>query len=197
MRAALLLVALLLAGCATTPPPATIDPEAGWRLHAERVSAIVAWDIDGRLSLKTPEESARLGMSWRQSAEDFDLRLSAAFGQGVVRMHGDAGEVTLELPEGERLVERSAERLLLRYYGWDLPVASLRYWIRGIPQPDVPAQQVLDDSGRLASLQQGRWRVSYREYTSVDGMDLPRRLRVESPGYELRMVVDSWRPRSG
>jgi outer membrane lipoprotein LolB len=130
---------------------------------------------------------------WRQDRERYDLRLTAQFGQGVMQITGDERLVRLTLPDGRILEERTAEMLLRRQFGWEVPVGTLRYWVLGMPSPDSEESHELDAQGRLATLEQSGWRVSFEDYTRVEGMDLPRKLFLYGDGLEVRLVIDQWR----
>lgn len=169
------------------------EREIAWQRHLERIAGIDAWDLDGRMSIKTPDQGGRVGVLWRQDRERYDLRLTAQFGQGVMQISGDDQRVRLTLPDGRIFEEPDAESLLRRQFGWEVPVGTLRYWVLGMPSPAVDEVHELDEQGRLAILEQSGWRVSFEDYTRVEGMDLPRKLFLYGDGLEVRLVIDQWR----
>jgi outer membrane lipoprotein LolB len=184
----------LLSGCTTAPsrvvPP---DPDIAWQRHHERIIRIDAWDLDGRMSIRTEEQGGRVGISWRQDQGRYDMRLSGQFGQGVVEISGSPRRVRLTLPNGEVVEERSAETLLRRQFGWEVPVGTLRYWVLGVPSPGTEEVHELDELGRLARLEQAGWRIEFKDYTRVEELDLPRKLFLSGKGLEVRLVIDEWR----
>jgi len=114
-------------------------------------------------------------------------------GQGTVRMTGDATGVTLARADG--LLDRApdADALLLRHTGWTLPVAGLRYWVRGRAVPEQPAQWDWADDGLPQQLRQDGWVIQYTEFREQPGLGkLPRRIDLERDGLRARLVIDGW-----
>jgi len=109
-----------------------------------------------------------------------------------VRLEGDDRSVTLTDNEGIRTELADAE-LELRYrYGWTIPVASLRYWALGIPDPALPADTTLNEAGQLGALQQRDWSVSVSRYGEGGGQSMPSRLTAVNPDTRVRLVIDHW-----
>jgi outer membrane lipoprotein LolB len=81
-----------------------------------------------------------------------------------------------------------------RRLGVALPVASVRYWALGVPDPQLEVQAVEIANQRLNSLQQQGWSIRYLDYAPVPGanFELPRRLQLESSQVQVRMFIDSW-----
>jgi outer membrane lipoprotein LolB len=77
-----------------------------------------------------------------------------------------------------------------------LPLESLRYWVRGVPDPASAADERLDASAaRLAGLAQGGWTVDYAAYVEDPAAGaLPRRLSAVREGTRLRLVIEAWAP---
>jgi outer membrane lipoprotein LolB len=189
-----LLAVCQLSGCATKPPRLTSALEQAWLAHASRIGAVERWRADGRVAIKVEEEGWTASFGWKQSPERFDIQLSGPFGQGVVRLTGD--QEGAELTRDDLTTRRadSAEALLAEQTGWRLPVTGLRYWIVGMPAPDRPAgQRTLDAEGRLAGLTQDRWQISYDSYQQVDGLEMPRKLRLVNGDVRVKLVIARWR----
>ena len=98
-------------------------------------------------------------------------------------MTEDGGEVT---------ALADPERDLRRRFGWQIPVASLRYWALGIPDPARPADTEFDESGMLTALSQGGWDVTIDQYRDGGGAPMPRRLAAMRDGTRVRLVIDRW-----
>ena len=76
--------------------------------------------------------------------------------------------------------------------GFEPPLASLRYWVLGVPDPAAPASVQLDSEQRLTGLMQDGWRVDYGAYMPVGAEWLPRLMTLQREGVRVRMVVDGW-----
>ncbi len=100
--------------------------------------------------------------------------------------------MTLKTSDGKTASAGSAEELLTQQWGWRLPLASLKYWIRGLPVPGVPAQTTFDRAHRLASLSQQGFNIQYQGYTTAGSLDLPQHLSITSPALKTKLVIYKW-----
>ncbi len=176
---------LLVSACAQLPqrPPgnAWVAPE--WS-H---------WSLRGRIAVQAGEQGWHANLNWRQTGVDYVLELSGPLGQGTVRMSGNSDGVTLERADGLRDWAPDADELLTRNTGWTLPVAGLRYWVRGRAAPGQPAQWQWSKDGLPQQLRQDGWLIRYSEFREQAGHGLlPRKLELERAGLSARIVIDGW-----
>jgi outer membrane lipoprotein LolB len=194
MRTPLLLLglALLMAGCSSAPPrPQPADTQAAWQQHRQQLSALHNWRITGRLGIQTGHEGWHAGLDWQQHNGDYTIRITAPLGQGSLLLQGDTAGVTLQTSDGETLRDEDPGLLLYRQLGWKVPVASLRYWVLGLPAPGV-AVETLDAYGRLSHLQQSGWVIEFLDYEERQGIELPGRVFVSNHQAKVRLVIGGW-----
>lgn len=185
LRAALLVsLLLLISACAQLPQrPANAWVAPEWSF----------WSLRGRIAVHAGEEGWHASLNWRQTGEDYSLELTGPLGQGAVRMHSDATGVSLERADGKQDWAPDVDALLLRNTGWTLPVAGLRYWVRGRALPDQPAQWEWTAAGLPQRLRQDGWVITYTEFRDQVGLGLlPRRIDVAREGLRARLIVDGW-----
>lgn len=180
------------------PRPAAEQLERLWQTHAMQLTPVTRWELRGRLAVRTDDQGGQATLSWQREAARQRIRLNGPLGSGAVRVTQDESGARLE-DSAQRVFEAaSAEELVYRYTGWQLPLAHLEWWVRGLPVPGLPATRELDDAGRLKSLRQQGWELRYEEYLRVEGYDLPVRLTLARaahdplPGIEARFVIDRW-----
>ena len=110
-----------------------------------------------------------------------------------MELHGD--RLDLRTSRGEHLTGDAARAELERRIGFPLPLQALRYWVRGVPQPGVAADEVLDEAHqRLKRLVQDGWEIDYAAWLESAAGSLPRRLAVRRDDTRVRLVVDHWSP---
>lgn len=191
-----LLVALalfVLAACAPAPTrPPVADPEAAWSRHHATVSQLTDWRMNGSLAVEARGEGGQVRVDWRQRDRSFDIRLTGPLGSGVVRLSGSDEGATLVLGNGERHQATDPSWLLYQQTGWWIPVEALRWWVLGLPAPDLPAQLALDDQGRLARLAQSGWIIRFDRYMTEGGIDVPGRVIASAEEAAVRLVVRRW-----
>ncbi|MDJ0792769.1 MAG: lipoprotein insertase outer membrane protein LolB [Woeseiaceae bacterium] len=189
---ALLSAALLLAGCATVPENVPLPAIDSWDTRTAVLGDLKDWQFRGRIAVKAGEEGFNGKFNWSQNGDAFDATVGGPLGVGTVRIEGDGRTVVLTDKDGVETVLQNAE-LELRYrYGWTIPVASLRYWALGIPDPSEPAVTEVDDDGRLVRLEQRGWLVQISRYRDGGGQQMPRILSATNPDTRVRMVIDRW-----
>ena len=190
------LLAVLLGGCASSPAPSepVEMPEVMVLAaeHQKRLSALEHWAVKGRIGLIHGEEGWHAGLSWAQQGAAFEIDLDGPVGQAALRMIGDDQLITLFLPDEAPMSADTPERLVRDKLGWELPVSGMRWWIKGQPQPDANSVNTLDESGRLQDIKQTDWRVRFLEYQTVDGIDLPRKMRIEHRELTIKLVLHEW-----
>ncbi len=195
-RLSALLGLLLLTACAAPPERPVLDQAAeaqAWRQQQARLSALAQWAFSARIALSTEDDAWSGRLRWRQEGAHFLIEFEGPFGQGAMRLQSVAEEVELRLADGERHVAADAGSLLADFLGARLPVDGLRYWVRGLPQPGTAvAFLALDGQGRLARLRQNGWDIRYSAYRRYGDLDLPRKIRIEGGGFDLRLVIDRW-----
>lgn len=197
------LLALLYAGCAALPArPPVENPAAVWQARQSRLARLNAWDLRGRLALRTDREGANASLRWVRDHERHRMNLVGPFGGGRVRLTYDRGSAELRDADGKIYRGTSMQQLLLRATGWNLPIEGMNYWVLGLPEPDAPARSTLDPWGRLKLLDQLGWDIRFLEYTEVEGYELPKLvfIRHTSSGaagadVEARLVIETWEVR--
>jgi outer membrane lipoprotein LolB len=151
LRHGLLLLALVLAGCAS-PPRAShlaLEPETHWQ---------------GRLSLKVyskPVQSLSANFDLQGSPAKGELALTSPLGTTLVRMQWDAGSASLTAA-GEQRDYGSLQELARKATGTDLPVASLFAWLQG-REDAAPGWQV-----DLKDLSNGRLQAQHVDEPQAD-----------------------------
>ena len=189
---ALLSAALLLAGCATVPEYVPLPAIDSWDTRTAVLGDLKDWQLRGRIAVKAGEEGFNGKFNWSQNGDAFSATVGGPLGMGTVRIEGDGRTVVLTDKDGVETVLQNAE-LELRYrYGWTIPVASLRYWALGIPDPAEPAVTEVDDDGRLVRLEQRGWLVQISRYRDGGGQQMPRILSATNPDTRVRLVIDRW-----
>jgi len=183
---------LALAGCATTPESVDLPPIGSWDERIEVLDAVQEWQFKGRIAVKAGDDGFNGKFNWTQEGEAFNATVGGPLGMGTVRIEGDGRTVVLTDKSGESTELEDAEAELYWRYGWTIPIASLRYWALGIPDPVSPAVTELDDDGRLVHLEQRGWVVEISRYREGGGQQMPRILSATNPETRVRMVIDRW-----
>jgi outer membrane lipoprotein LolB len=203
-----LLLAGLLAGCATLPERAPVaDPQSAWRTRQAELKPLTAWEIHGRLALRTAEEGWQATLVWWRERDRHRIDLAGPLGGGRVRLTQDRGGAELRDAEQKVYRDTSVEQLLKRATGWHVPLEGLNYWVRGLPAPEAATHEDLDAWGRLKTLTQLGWDIQFLEYARHGARELPSKVfirrqarvgerRVGDEGndatVEVRLIIERW-----
>ena len=183
---------LVLGACATMPRGIELPDLGDWDTRVQVLGQLDEWTFKGRIAVKAGDDGFNGKINWAQQGDAFNTTVGGPLGVGTVRIEGDGRGIVLTDKDGETTVLVDAELDLQMRYGWTIPVASLRYWALGIPDPARPATTDFDDDGRLVRLQQNTWTVEFPRYQEGGGQPTPRILTATNPDTRVRMVIDHW-----
>lgn len=122
----------------------------------------------------------------------YSVNLYAPLGAGGMKLSGNPGSATLVMSDGKVFKAASPDALLAKNWGFNLPVSYLRYWVRGLPVPGIPAKMSFDNFNRVTSFSQQGWQVEVQSYTRAGGAELPSRLSISSASLDAKLVVHEW-----
>lgn len=190
-------VIALLGGCAIIHEPA--PSEAGvanskaWQVRQNTLDNFSNWSLQGRVA--TGQLLGWTGnLSWRERAPKFDVRLAGPLGAGGMRAHGTLDHVVIDTDDGKHFETSDPDALVKKALGWSFPLEPLSYWAKGLPAPGDYERISVDGQGRLRSLTQDGWTVSYLDYSTPAGAPapLPKRVVLDNGDTRIRLVVDRW-----
>lgn len=166
-----------------------------WQTHKQNIEPLDAWQINGKLGIRSTQESGSAFLFWLQRQDYFDIRLSGPLGQGSTRLTGRQGAVSLEIANRGTFQASSAEELMQQQLGWSLPVENLLWWVRGLPAPYSKSRVQLDSASLLARLEQDHWQIEYLSYRTENGVQLPERIKLNGADLNITLVIKEWQAR--
>lgn len=200
--------ALMLGGCATqTKSPSQganvstkpTDAQSAWQQRQADFARMSSWRLQGKVGVQFQAQSASFNMSWLQTGKDqYEMNIKNPLtGSIVAYLKGERSEVVMQA-NGKTYKDANAERLLQGHLGVSLPLDGMKYWVRGIPAPDSPVQQVkLDAQGRPELLQQSGWQVEYSGWQGANWKALPERINLSRTpdNTKVKVIAKDWQTR--
>ena len=178
-----------LVACASIGPTKTyIDPDVISN-NSSKVAAINEWRLVGRLSVRHPEDSWVVYLSWHHRLLTDDLLLSTALGGVVAKLFYDENQIIIEDADGDRRVVNEGE--LTSQLGYAPPLQHLKYWARGLPSPDLTVQFEKSSPAQRAFKQDG-WDVTLEQFSDIKGVALPAKISLLKNKLKIKLVVDKW-----
>jgi outer membrane lipoprotein LolB len=180
----------VLAGCRTTPPSAPGPP---WETRRPQLQARAQFALRGRVAVATGAQGFNARLRWVEDGAHAQVALEGPLGAGGVEIDATGENLQIAMPNGTHLASDAARAELAARLGFDPPLASLRYWILGVPDPTSPADETLDPAQqRLKSLAQSGWHIDYAGYMAVGSEWLPARLTLSRADVRVKLLVDDW-----
>ena len=181
----------VLAGCRTLPPAP--PPGASWETRRPQLQSLEHFQLHGRVAVAAGGEGFNASLLWTQDGTRSEVTLEGPLGVGGAQLTATGDELTVVTSRGEHIESAAAHAELAARLGFDPPLASLRYWVLGVPDPTQPATESLDPAQqRLSGLTQGGWHVEYQSYESAGDGALPARLTLQRDAVRVRLLVDGW-----
>ena len=122
------------------------------------VQADNQFQLQGKIGVRTPQQTGSAFFTWVQQQEEFDIELSGILGVGKTQISGTPGQVTLNSAKTGVIQAASAEELLQRATGWQAPISYLVDWVQARPAtPSAKLQK--DDTQRINQIIEQGWTV--------------------------------------
>lgn len=184
----------ILSGC--TPPPSAIAPENEQMSFEQRkleLKDLKSWQLKGGIAVKDGRDGFSASMNWAQySPHAFKINLIGPLGNGNIKLIKKGKLVTLT--DGKKTFNSdNPETLLRKHTGYYIPVRSLYYWIRGLPDPRLPSQKSTDQYGHVSNLKQQGWQINYTRFTAFRGLDVPSKIIMSKAGIRVKIIINQWR----
>lgn len=196
MQGFTLLVSRLLFGiaCLTMLSScALLQPQGGTDAIQAQLNKLNHWQVRGKMSVSTPNDSVTGYMDWAQNIEQYDLYIAGPLGQGATRLKGKKGLAELTLPGWKEPQQAaSAEMLMQEHLGWNFPVSDIRYWVKGQASPNSPFTAKYNEAGLLEELSQYGWTISYKRYSQNTSYWLPGLVKVKGYGFRFVFSIKEW-----
>lgn len=171
-----LLLILLVHGCATPLP----EGDTTWR-----------WQLNGRAVFQGPEQRESVSILWQSGSERDLIHLSGPLGQGAVRLIADQRGATLWQDGEIRASNHSIEALLYEQLHWQVPVSSLKYWVRGKAAPSNDTTPAMTEKANSRHFTQDGWSISI---IKLNAQGLPGKVVLERTPFKLTLLISTWKP---
>ncbi|MDX1915722.1 MAG: lipoprotein insertase outer membrane protein LolB [Methylophilus sp.] len=187
-----LLITLMLAGCATQPAPKPSSSPTLQLQHLEALSHLTEYTIKGRLGVNANGKGYSGSIEWHHQPQHDEIDIYTPFGSKIANITKDSQTVVLTDAEMRSVSAQDTETLTEKTLGWRLPLNGLSDWAIGKPSPSSIEASSWDESGRLTSLAQEGWQISYEEYTDQQGIALPSKITLKNDKSSVKLLIKEW-----
>lgn len=183
---------LALAACAPVRIKGDAAMLAAQHAREQALSARDHWTITARLAVSNGHHGGSGSLTWTQDGDRYDFTLRAPVTGRSFQLRGGPHGAVLEGLDKGPLYGRDAQHLLARVFGWPVPLARLRYWVKGLRAPDAPARLRFGKDHLPSLLQQDGWKVEYRGWFEDARPQVPSKVFASRGPYRVRVVVEQW-----
>ncbi len=190
----LLILALFLGACATiSAPPSQLPTTSSInQKHLATLANIKTFSLKGRLGVVTNPRGFSGGIDWQHQLTGDNIEVFSPVGGKVANIAKNANGVTLTTQEGRSIKAQNTESLTEMTLGFRLPLAGLSDWAIGRPTASKIEASSWDETGRLTTLKQDGWDISYENYAETNGVFLPNKIVLKSEKVNLKLLVENW-----
>lgn len=158
------------------------------------------WLLLGKVGIQLKGRAARAEFLWTQQPNSYALNLQGPFGLGALQLINTPEEATLITPNGIQQ-GKNAETLIEQQLGWPLPINYFSWWLKGLPAPQSPPQNLkYDAQQRLIAFMQSGWTIQIENYQitttenhSISTLELPYRVIFSKDLLRLTWVTSEWK----
>jgi outer membrane lipoprotein LolB len=168
---------------------------AAWVAEQQIREQIKAWEIRGRLGVQTESNGGTLDIIWKQSDDDYSIRLIAPLGAGTYLIQGDSGFAEIRFPDGEKKIVNNVNDVFTSTLEVDLPVNALKDWIRGLPAKTLSVDDInWNEQGLLNKIKQSGWNIEMKKYSGKKIL-LPHAIYLshdDNIELDIRLLLRQW-----
>lgn len=191
---AVLLIVMTLMGCVTVTPVITKqDADQIWQARSEYLYQQNHWTAHLTLVGVTTEQKFKTRAIWEQKGERYTIKLRDFIGRTVAIIDGSPEAVSAKTSKGEHFEGDSAEQLIRQLFDIQIPVAGMRYWLLGLPKPNLEVKQLdLNGQGLAEHVSQQGWAMNYPYYLEYDPFKMPSQILFAYEDIDLTVKVSQW-----
>lgn len=171
-----------------------IEP-ASWALEQEKRQSINIWEIRGRLGVQSEYNGGSMDIIWKQSEQEYAIRLLAPLGAGNYLIQGNDDFAEIRFPDGEKKIIENTDDIFADTLEVALPVTAIKNWIRGLPAKSLSIEKISwNEQGLLHKIKQSGWNVEMTNYIGNE-IPLPHAIYVnrdDNPALDIRLLLRQW-----
>jgi outer membrane lipoprotein LolB len=187
LKAWILILVSLLSACSTVQ---TVAPRLDLPDSPE---FLTRWSMDGRIAVQSGEKAWQANLFWEHEPQQDRLRLSGPWSQGLVSIVLQKDLIYVNEGGGVTALSKDPDAMLREKLGFVVPLASLRYWVLGRPNPALSSRPgAAHESDEDSAFEQSGWQIQVQNTSQVDGWLLPQKLVAQGAGVKLKIVTDQW-----
>ncbi|MBI0415479.1 MAG: outer membrane lipoprotein LolB [Nitrosospira sp.] len=151
------------------------------------------FELVGKILVKNSGKSFHGRFFWRHDEINDEILILSPLGQVVAKIQRNDSGAYLTTSEQDTLHAVDVESLTERFLGWQLPITSLQYWIRGINSPITISEIDMGADKSIMAIRQDDWEITYLDYSSLKLTQIarPRILVLNRTNLQIKLIIDN------
>jgi len=168
---------------------------AHWQQEKQDRQQIRSWEIRGRLGIQTKDNGGSMDLIWKQSVDEYSIRLIAPLAAGNYLIQGEQDHAEIRYPDGSSKNIENTDDIFLTSLDVDLPTSAIKDWVRGLPASEIGIDDVQwNEHGLINRIRQSGWNVEMKKYAGAKIL-LPHSIyisRDDDEDLDIRLVLRQW-----
>ena len=159
-----------LSACVSVTPTIPVtDTDQAWKTHSNSLYQQQQWLAHLTLIGVNQQQKFKVRAIWQQQDDHYTIKLRDFIGRTVAVIEGSPEGVQAKTSKGQSYTGNTAEELIVELFDMQIPVAGMRYWLLGVPKPNVELDRLeLNQVGVADLLGQEGWLMSYADYSQSE-----------------------------
>ena len=185
-------IAAALAACAPLRVKESAETNSAQSAREAQLAPVTSWTLTAHIGVSDGKDGGSGELVWKQNGEHYDFTVHAPVTGKTWKLSGDASRATLEGVDPQPDTDRSPERLLKQRLGWDVPLAQLGDWVRGLRAKGSAPNTIYDAQNLPAVIEQDGWKVEYRDWFAERNPPLPKKVFATRGNSRVRVSIEDW-----
>ncbi len=184
--------AVVLAACAPVRVKESAETNSAQMTREAELSSITTWTLTAHIGVSDGKDGGSGELVWKQNGDTYEFTVHAPVTGKTWKLSGDATHATLEGADPQPATDTSPERLLKQRLGWDVPLAQLADWVRGLRAKGSAPKTIYGAQNLPAVIEQDGWKVEYREWYTDRAPPLPKKVFATRGNSRVRVSIEDW-----
>lgn len=215
-----ILVCLILSGCGHLKTKQTTHSSTLYNMDSsindevqqsaarrqQTLAELENWQVAAKVTVQRQgKHYSTAFFNWRQSGRDYQIDITSPFGNDhlLIEQNGEQTTAVTQDAEGKskRYKVQDLEVFIQKLTGLELPIKQLKFWIKGIADPDQPSSLAsYDTDNNLISLTQQNWKIDWSRFQQTElnhqSVNLPYKIQAQQKSdgtLKVNMIIAEWK----
>jgi outer membrane lipoprotein LolB len=172
--------------------PSLFELSELYEKHLSSLCQITSWKLSAKMQIKTNKECSKALLTWKQIANNYNLHITGPLAVNIADITGNNNHIAVEFSD-ELKTSDNPNALIAEITGINIPINSLKYWIKAIPDPNYPLVKTLNNYGYISELQQLGHLIKYSDYKKFNTKTFPTRIQISAKNIRFTIIIDKWK----